>query len=264
MKTSVLKITAILLIVAGSFVSCDGILNGGNNNNPEKPDELQTKIEAKVENATRYRNIVAVKLMGMNTDFEWVELTRGSWRSGGFTIVLPRTVASNFLRPIVSGGSHPTITDSSISISNSNARILNAVFLGIDRNGNAVTQFFPFEIDRDGNRQYVFFSYVNSDVTIFDYSIRKNCFFPFLVDSEFFPVFPHPIELDKIITTYSIEWEKGWNVWRISRLFELSEEKWVGTERWSTTPSPDKLKWYSIHDLWGRNQATNCQIIKTK
>jgi len=72
------------------------------------------KITAKVENASKYSNVVEVKLMvyerdtipttqGSVTYFSghYVELARSDWKNGRFTIELPKKLPANYLRWLV-------------------------------------------------------------------------------------------------------------------------------------------------------------------
>jgi hypothetical protein len=210
-------------------------------------------LHAKVENASKYNNVVEVRLMMNVRDYgKNIELARGNWKNGSFTIELPKTLDTNYLYALIDENRlQPTIIDtpSSLAISNINVKIWNAQFWGVDKDGNVVTPFFPFEIDKDGNNKGIFYTYVDSDVTISGRTEREGV----MIDTEFhnekfIGSHPHPIWYNKITTTYSVEWKEGWNIWSYSRFF-LQEEP---VEKWSIIPF-SKLKWYGGEDLQNVN-----------
>jgi hypothetical protein len=103
---------------------------------------------AKVENASEYSSIVAVKLMVYDLSVNrHVEFARGEWKNGGFTIELPQTLAPNHLRPLIGqvGANHPTniLAQPTMVINNENVSIVDAYFVGVDENSNAVATFSP-------------------------------------------------------------------------------------------------------------------------
>jgi len=115
-------------------------------------------------------------------------------------------------------------------------RFLHAIFWGVDKNGIVVDQFEPFIYDEYDKPCSVFYTYVDSDVSISGY-----------IEDEF-----EKIEYDqsqnevrylmKKITTFSIEWKKGWNVWSISNDESKSRTDFLITESWSSIHEID-LRW---------------------
>ena len=215
---------------------------------PEEQNELY--ICAKVENASKYSNIVAVKLMGVDRSIEKdVELARFDFKDGGFTIVFPKTLSSKYLHAFINNNGLPVTiinTPSTMSISNKNIKVENANFWGVDNDGNLVTHFFPFKIDNDGNAISAFFTYVDSDVTISGYGETEVAITEYEEADNAYVWY-----VWKKTTTYSIEWKEGWNVWCLSS-FQSVQERTI-TEKWTSIPS-SILKWYGGEDLWSLNR----------
>ena len=236
MKRKILILTALLLV----FTSC-------NKDNDIKVNEFVPQtINAKVENAAEYSNIVEVKLMVYDSSAGWeVELARGEWKDGGFSIELPKTLAPNCLYALINNSGQPsTIINppSTVTISNKNVKLTNASFWGIDKNGNVVTHFYFFKIDEDANAKRAFYTYVDADVSISGHIKGEVaiCEQDEDTNADIFYVW-------KKNTTYSIKWKKGWNVWCLSGSKSRTER--IITEQWSTPPVSE-LKWYGGEDLW--------------
>ena len=192
-------------------------------------------LYAKVENASEFSDIVEVKLMiHVGESIGWVELACGKWKGDGFKIVLPKTIAPNYLNPLILDGWRKLYTEeSTISVSNPNVEVRDFSFLeGVDKYGNAVASFKPFEIDEGGNVKDVYYTYVDSDVTISGYS---ESVFTVMPDEGY----TGPYEW-KMTTTYSIEWKKGWNVWWTSSSWYALEA--TVTRKYSTNSSSE-LNW---------------------
>ena len=213
-------------------------------NETEQPSDEHIYVE--VENASEYSNIVEVKLMGSDKNINRsVELARGNWKNGGFIIVLPQTLDSNYLFPLIRGdwwwagefdfynGAPLTVIDAlpTISISNENVKVSDACFVGVDKDGFIVANFLRAKINtiEMDNNTVAILTYVDSDVTISGYDTRKTDF----PDG-------YSIEINK---TYSIKWEKGWNVWYRSIYTTITDNTNMVTEQWTTTPV-NELKWY--------------------
>ena len=242
LKRTLFKVkTTLYLVLVTLFVAtgCDKI---------EKPDELYTnpvtKIEAKVENATKYSNVVAVKLMVITKYTDgYIELARGDWKDGGFTIELPQTIdpsilcAETYTRGLLGPIADPSLK---IAVSNRNAKAGTACFYGVDKDGNHVTDFYSLKIDENGNINEAFFSYVNTDVTIFGHDEREA-----IQDFQVGEV--RYIANVKTSTTYSVDLKKGWNAWWFSNIRD--EQKFTITNKWSTAASVG-VKWYSFEDKW--------------
>jgi hypothetical protein len=224
----------------------------------EKPDVEEPAVEnpdgnvvyAKVENPSRFSDVVEVKLVIYDNVGGHIELARGDWKDDGFTIVLPKMLNPNNLHALINNndinsGIAPTITNTSstMTISNKNVKVGNADFLAIDKDGNQVTNFFLSEIDEDGNKVpsgITYFTYVDTNVTIYGHSEREVLGYPcgdiHWVDK------PIASVLWKETNVYSIEWKKGWNVWRLTGGANCLEE--TRKEEWSTIPI-NKLVWAS-------------------
>ncbi|MCL2436254.1 MAG: hypothetical protein FWD09_09005 [Lentimicrobiaceae bacterium] len=237
---------AILLILAGSFSSCQS----KNEDDAGGPLLSGNRITAKVANASAYSNVVEVKLVvfiegdpipvvnGTYTPMLPIELSSGDWVDGGFVIELPETLAPGYLNaifydcigPFVHGHLQPTIT-----ISNKNVKVSSAYFAGVDKDGNVVATFSPVRLDKDGNNvDEAFFTFVDSDVTISGYAKEEG---------HAHPAYEGAPSWFEITTNYSVEWEKGWNVWFFSRHHAVSGHTLITTEQWSITPVSG-LKWY--------------------
>jgi hypothetical protein len=208
----------------------------------ENFDKDELCFHAKVENSSKYNNIVEVKLIMRNgITHEDVELAHGDWKDGSFTIILPKINRNNY-REFVNYRILPkTIIEKSttITISNKDARSGTAEFLGVDKEGNVVTRFFPHRIDEDGNMAKVYFKYINTDVNISGY-IEAG------VSIEEYDEY---INADimwwwKNYTIYSIEYREGWNV---SSFQSYLEETIIDKE---STTSIHNLKWYGGNSWW--------------
>ena len=236
-------ITTLCFIVITLFAAtgCDKLKN---------PGYFGDIIDVKVENASKYSNVVEVVLRGWDSSIGYIEIARGKWNGDGFTIVLPKTLNPDYLHALVNYGWYPTIIDppSTMTISNKNVKILNADFRGIDKDGNVVTRFFAFEIDKDDNPNSVIYTYVESEVTIAGYAEREGELYTEYNEEMFRGMHVHFVWLDKITTTYSVEWKEGWNIWSISRFGNYKKTPTTATEKWSTTPI-SRLKWYGSEDL---------------
>ena len=210
----------------------------------EKPNEA-LYLYAKVENAEKYDNIVAVKLM-MNDGviFENVELARGDWKDGSFTIALPKIDRKDYRRfvnqrmlPLVLIENLTTIT-----ISNKDARSGGAEFVGVDKDDNVVTRFHPFAIDENGNMARASFGYVNSDVNISGY-----------IEAEIFlEEYDEYLNADIMwwwenLTIYSKECKEGWNV---SSYSSFQSPEGTITDKSSSIPINSSLKWYGGNSWW--------------
>jgi len=176
-------------------------------------------ITATVENASKYSNIVEVRLICIrNISFyeqEIVEFARGEWKDGDFKITFPKTVDPEYLtKPFQLGKYVPTF-------SNENVRTVNAHLIGVDKDGQWVDSFFPCIAIDDGFVQS-HFVYVNSDVIISG-------------NNEIIETYTSGVELNATIT-YSMELKKGWNVYYYSKTTATTENKVTMTEKNSTTP----------------------------
>ena len=214
------------------------------NNEDNDLNSITPRFCAKVESASKYDNITEVRLMGYDRSTgKNVEFARGNWKNGGFTIELPETLAPDYLYSFIDNNGILDVP-ATLSISNKNVKLTTTEFLGDDKNGKTITQFFPFKIEED-RANYAFLTFVDSDVTISGY-IEGS-----VAISEF------DEEKDANIwyiwqknTFYSIEWKKGWNVWYLSSSISSAER--IKTEQW-TTSSVSELKWYGVCDLWKIN-----------
>jgi len=222
-------------------------------NNIEMPDyaNVVTGIEAKVENASDFDNVVEVIMMGFARGGDrrrFVELARSDFKDGGFIIEFPTTVNSNYLNSLIKGdGSLPTTImrppPSSLRISNRNANVINATFWGVDSNGKIVTRFRPVISGGGFFGQEFYFTYVNSNVTISGRTERAGVF---QTDFETFIKINY-VWFSRITTTYSIRWERGWNIWTNS-WYEAPPREAI--TRWSTPPA-GTLSWYSWEGCLG-------------
>jgi len=228
-----LRYIAILLL----FIGC---------NSTEDEAELEVEVQqedelyfyAQVENASQYSDIVSVIFAVphptnpcgvdyVRIDGEWelipcnnnIELARGDWKDGGFSIELPKTIETDYLAPL----SVPSI----MSISNENVKFRDAGLIGIDKDGFSVGAVFSL-VKKLGEENYTraVFRYVDSDVTISGYQKW---------------VYSNNVEQTM---TYSVEWKKGWNVWYFSRNISRIDGK-IATvnDQCSSTPISG-LKWY--------------------
>jgi hypothetical protein len=217
----------------------------------EKSDDNENslvEIFAKVENPSRFSDVVEVKLVIFDDTGTQIELARGDWENDGFRIILPKTLNPNNLYTLINSSSinsgiTPTINNASptMTISDRNVKVVNADFLAFDKDGNQVTYFFLAEIDKDGNKVpsgITYFTYVDSDVTISDYTeekVLKGWSGDITIGD------PILYEWTKT-TTYSIDWKKGWNVWRFTGSESFQDKTII--EEWTTIPI-SSLVWAS-------------------
>ena len=261
---NILKRTVILLIMAVSTAGCNNLVDKSNEDELKQICEEETQqtctdefclcakdndsskiITAKVENASEFSNVVEVKFIVEETDTNerdgitrrFVEIARSDWKDGGFTIELPKMSAPNQLFPIDYGGRgaitinvQPTLT-----ISNENAKVKEGYFVGVDEDGNVVACFLLRENVDNMDVSSAWFTYADSDVTISGYSKLEGA------------ANPRPGYGDynrfEFITTYSIDWKKGWNVWFFSSFRTITDNTSLTTVRHTTTHNCG-LKWY--------------------
>jgi len=229
MKQLKLLILSLMLIVAVS--SCK---KGGDNSD-------EGMLYVKVENASEFSNVAEVKLMVYDRSIDMnIELTNGEWKDGGFTIELSM-LDPNYCYTLANSGFPTSIANipPTMTISNNNVKVGNVNFCGVDENGNLVTHFYPF-IDENGTTNRAFYTYVDSDVTISGYTEESGYYH--IIEGSNAP------EEFKQTTTYSVKWEKGWNVWFVSRSQIREGDIMIITEQWSTAPVSG-LKWYGSIDL---------------
>jgi hypothetical protein len=213
----------------------------------EKPNE----IKAKVENASKYRNVVKVKLMvydrttserhgnvNVFTD-HYVEIANGKWKNGGFTMEFPKTLAQNHIRPLINSNSPTQIyyKQPTMTINDENVRVVDAYFVGVDKKGNAVAIFSPVKIAENDNTK-AFYTYADSDITISGYTKSEGHAIPEHEDA--------PSWFEET-TNYSVEWKKGWNVWSFSSNYTITGYTLIITKQW-TTASVSGLKWYGSEE----------------
>ena len=191
-------------------------------------NQNELSLHVKVENAAEFSEVVEIKLVVYYSG-EPIELARGNWKNGGFSIIFPETVNPNYLCALINNCGLPTTlinASSTASISNPNAKINDAHFWGMDKDGEVVCTFDMFEIDENGNTITTYnhdlcYRYVDSDVTISGYAV-------------------HTYGIHSVHYTFSIEWKKGWNVlWRKSGVAESG----LPEVRWTTIPT-SRVKWY--------------------
>ena len=234
---------AILCIV---FLVASGC--GKSNSSPEcdEGEEIITapeeQVNANVENASIFIDVVAVKLMMYDRCINrYIELARSDWKDDGFTILFPQTFNSNYLYTLIGG--LPTTTSDvllnisdvppTMTISNKNVKVGHLEFEGVDKDDNTVNRFYLGKIDGTSDG-IIYYTYVDSYVNISGY--RK-----FLVtghsgvDDD-----PHLYKWEKR-TNYLIEWKKGLNAWRLTRSSNFEER--IIIENWVTVPI-SSLKWY--------------------
>ena len=238
MKKNIKK-TVFLLAMAMAIAGCIGCseMNSGY-------DNVDGFFYAKVENASKYTNVVEVKLMVHDRSInKYVKLAHFDWKNGGFTIELPETLDPNYFDTLIRGDMWPTRIVNmtpNISISNENVKVSDVYFVGVDKYGNVIATFSPVNIVEDGYTEAIF-TYVDSDVTISGYTYGEG---------HAYPACPECPSWFVETTTYSVEWEKGWNIWFFSRSNTIEGHVIIYTEQWSNT-SVSGLKWYgSEENLW--------------
>jgi hypothetical protein len=242
---------SIIAVLAFAVMGCDNggslVKSGGDTpegGNPQPCGGLL--IYAQVENASEFNNIVEVRLI-----IGGAVVARGDWKGDGFTIILPKTLDPNHLHTLIDSPSLTMAipsTPSILTISNKNVNVVTPNFAGVDKNDNVVSYFFPFKIDKDGNARGAFYTYVDSNLTIFGYTEREGVIYTEYDIELFRGTDIMRVWWNKITTTYSVEWKAGWNVWGLSRVYP-SGGIGIVTEEWSSTPFSE-LRWYGGEDLW--------------
>jgi len=224
LKYKFIKIIALALILEGGFTSCS--------DNNELQKGYLNKITAKVENASEFKDVVEVKLLVWDpinrTD---VEIASSYWNNGGFKIVINESKSPTYLHPLICGDWYwsiasdfdkpSTVIDEqqTVTISNKDIKLVDAFFVGFDKDGYRVATFSLVKFDKNGHIEAeAKVSYINSDVNISGYT--------------------YPSRIN-----YSIDWEKGWNIWYRSTSQKRTGDDITTTQLWSSTPVKG-LKWY--------------------
>ena len=254
MKLKKLNELIMLMILAVGFSSC------AKTDRPENELYIEIgNIYGKIKNASKYSNVVEVKLMVSSFGIGTIELASSKRENGGFIIDHKKTIDQNYLHTFIDNDRvHLAIIDppETVTISNKNAKIFHANFFGFDKNGNVVTRFYPLEIDSVGYKQDVYYTYVDSDVSISGYTERESSAITYTeYDNARYKQMDIVRPLyNKITSIYSLEWKKGWNVWSFSRGF--GNEINTAIENWSTELN-NTLVWYSEEDLWTGTKELN-------
>ena len=245
-----IKMKSISLFMIAVTLAASAVFSGCNIESKDVENPDGDMIYAKLENPSRFSDVVEVKLVINDNVGGYIELARGDWKDDGFTIVLPKTLNPNKLYSLINkndinSGIAPTITNTSstLNISNRNVKVVNADFLAFDKDGNQVTYFFLSEIDEDGNRipsGISYFTYVDADVNISGYSEREVL--DYLCGDITWIGEPIKSVLWKVTNVYSVEWKEGWNVWRFTGEANCLEE--TRKKEWSNIPM-SKLIWSS-------------------
>jgi hypothetical protein len=248
----ILFLLNLLAVLVFTIMNCgdDGSPVKSNANTPMEGNSHpcgEFYVCAKVENASKYNNVVEVKVIAHDFNIgRDVELASSNWKDGGFTIELPKTLDSSYFTALIRGSGWTTrIVDkpSTLTISNENVKILDVYFAGIDKNGSVIATFSPVKTNEDGSTEAIF-TYVDSDVTIS--GSTQGWGWQILA-----PDAPDdtPDEFRKT-TTYLVELKKGWNVWFFSRSETITDRIAIIRDQWSTTPISG-LKWRgSEENLW--------------
>jgi len=191
-----------------AFVFVMAIVIAGCDSNFHEDESL---MYARVENASKFSNVVEVKLMATGScNNLGVELARSTWEGDGFKIVLPEEIDHKYLNTIM------IEMQSTIAISNKSVKTMDVAFVGFDKDGIEVTRFSPFGTDKDGNTiDNIYYTYVDDDLAISGYTERMVT----IIGTN---DYTGPYEWN-LTTIYSIEWEKGWNVWCSSSSWDESE-----------------------------------------
>ena len=241
-----IKKTLFLLAMAVAVAGCNSSMMNDEEDDSVPQDYTDNGGDegflcAIVENASKYGNVVEVKLMVHDRSInKYVELTRFDWKDDGFMIVLPKTLGSNNIYALIRDGMYPTNIDfvqSTMTISNENVRVGNVYFVGVDKNGNAIATFFSVKIDENGNTKAIF-TYTDSNVNISGYTYGDGHAHPACLDC--------PSWFEKT-TSYFVDWEKGWNVWYLSISHTRTDYVAITTEQWSTAPVSG-LKWHGSEE----------------
>ena len=229
-----------LLVIAFAITGCNSsseLQNDEKENIPQDNPYIEDDyfINAKVEDASKYSDVVSVILTAPHpynpcgVEYmliegaesppcdEYIELARGEWKDGGFTIELPKTKETDYLEPL---NLPPTL-----SISNKNVKFKDSGFIGMNKDGFGLYGFYLMKQSVEGDVSRAIFRYIDSDVTI---------------SGNHQIVYSSTYELS---VTYSIDLKKGWNVWYYSSSISRVDGKIIVVEQWSSTPVSG-LKWY--------------------
>ena len=220
--------SAILLMLAGSFSAC------GEKEISQQPDDDGDWTFIKVADASKYSNITEVRLVAVADLPEGgIELARFEWKDGGFTVELPDFVNPDYLKV------YQNIIG--LSVSNENVKYIAPFFVGFDKDGNYVTEFFLAKITKDGYTHATYI-YVDSDAVLSGYA--EYAAYLFEKDKNGNCIYSlENRHLWKTNTTFSMEWKKGWNIQYDSK--SISKTKRTITELLSASTTPVcELKFY--------------------
>ena len=216
MKKVVLNYLVIAaLVVSAAFTSC-------NKNGDDDKDEggaTIDKITAKVEGGAKYNGEITTVKLAVD---EYTALATGNWNNGGFTIELPKTVDAEYL--------YTVDYESTVTVSNKNAKQFCAWFIGYDADDGLVDDFWYAKQGMVNNSlTYAEYIYVDSDVNISGTEKYSD-------------------EGYEWNFVYSLTLKKGWNItyWVESETEKSGKTVYNGEHKNSTVSG---LKWYSSEDL---------------
>ena len=195
---------------------------------------IDENVCGKVENASKFSNVVGVNLIWYGSDNKYSVIAHGDRKDDGFTITLPEILDPIYFNTLeLEGRRINTTTSSTMTVSNLNVKGSTfSMFCGVNKEGNEVISFMPTAIEKDGTVKNIFFTYVDADVIISGYVVNVATVIPL-------PNYKGPDELT-ITAIFSIEWKKGWNIWWFSDTKPTKEG--AVTRKYSTNPI-SKLKW---------------------
>jgi len=224
-RSCIFKFFAAIIAASIVFSGCD------KDKDDDSGGNTASQIIAKVENASKYSDVIKVKLTAWDyTAGKDDVLVTVDFKNGGFTLDLPETLAAKYLASFEATFYRDEDEVNQLNISNKNAKMTLAEIEGFDADDESVT-YFVYGKEDNNSSTVAYYIYSDSDVDIsgtikttddeYDWEDNEN---------------------------YSLNLKKGWNV---IYLIEYDSTYKDGKEisNASITSSPvSGLKWYGNED----------------
>jgi hypothetical protein len=209
MKKKYLKMAFFCLFTVVALSSC---------NKDEDEGSINT-ITAVVENGSSYNaliDVVKLEVESSSSSYELKTLTDAEYKDGGFTIILPESVSSQYLE--LPFGDDDDIIPKGITVSNKNAKGASAYLIAYKSN-KLVGEFYLESGDWSGG-----LIYIDSDVSITGTATETETWEGETYTEKF---------------NYSVNLKRGWNM-VYTKITENSNNFVLE----ATTTAPSGAKWY--------------------